>query len=103
MTEEQFAQHVETLASDARNRPELRELLREDHSVYDERSTLDVVRMRGWVLVCLARIGVTDDELVFVLEELETGLDTYLVAAAACALRTATQPRAEFAPFVMRA
>lgn len=103
MTEEQFARHAETLASDAQNRALLRELLREDHFVYDERSTLDVVRMRGWVLVCLARIGISDDELVYALEELESGLDAYLVAAAACALRTAPQPRAQFAPFVMRA
>ena len=44
--------------------------------------------MRGWVLLAMARAGVSDDALIFVLEELDTGVDAYLVAAAARALRS---------------
>jgi hypothetical protein len=54
------------------------------------------VRMRGWVLIALARTGVTDAELLFVLEELDTELDAYLVAAAARALRTYARPCPDF-------
>jgi protein SCO1/2 len=59
--------------------------------------------MRGWVLLALARRGLPDAALVFVLEELETGVDPYLVAAAARALRSRAGPRAEFVPRILRA
>ena len=47
--------------------------------------------------------GVSDAALIFVLEELDTGLDPYLVAAAARALRSYPPPNETLAPFVMRA
>jgi protein SCO1/2 len=59
--------------------------------------------MRGWTLHALAHAGVPDAALLFVLEELDTGIDPYLVAAAARALRSYPNPDASFAPFVMRA
>src|SRR6266480_4286354 len=49
------------------------------------------------------RAELTDATLLFVLEELDTGRDAYLVAAAARALRSYPKPVAAFAPFVMRA
>jgi protein SCO1/2 len=59
--------------------------------------------MRGWVLLALARAGLTDHGLPFVLEELDAGVDPYLMAAAARALRTYPGASSEFAPFVVRA
>ena len=59
--------------------------------------------MRGWVLLALARAGVSDAALIFVLEELDTGIDAYLVAAAARALAVLPRPQRHLAPFVMRA
>jgi hypothetical protein len=38
--------------------------------------------MRGWILIALSHVGLTDAALLFVLEELDTGRDAYLVAAA---------------------
>lgn len=102
-TEPQFAALVDALAADPSRRGQLSELLREDHPLYDQRGTAATVRMRGWVLLALARVGVPDDSLLFVLEELDTGTDAYLVAAAARALRSYPRPDAAFAPFVMRA
>ena len=102
-TEEQFAELVDALAADPDRREQLTDLLREDHPVYDQRGTSATVRMRGWVLVALARAGVSDAALLFVLEELDTGIDPYLVAAAASALRSYPNPTAAFAPFVIRA
>jgi protein SCO1/2 len=55
------------------------------------------------VLVALARAPVSDEALHFVLEELDTGVDPYLVAAAARALRSYPRPGPALAPFVMRA
>lgn len=102
-TEPQFAALVDALASDPERGEQLIELLREDHPSYDQRGTATTVRMRGWVLVALARTGVSDAALLFVLEELDTGVSAYLVAAAARALRSYQNPHPSFAPFVMRA
>src|ERR1700730_19188574 len=59
--------------------------------------------MRGWVLLALVRAGVSDTALLYVLDELDTGIDPYLVAAAAYALRSYQNPNPALAPFVMRA
>lgn len=103
LSEPQFAALVDALAADPERREQLTELLREDHPLYDQRGTATTVRMRGWVLLALARAGVSDAALLFVLEELDTGVDAYLVAAAARALRSYPNPNASFAPFMMRA
>lgn len=102
-SEPQFAALIDALATDPDRREQLTDLLREDHPLYDQRGTAATVRMRGWILLALARTGVSDAELTFVLEELDTGADAYLVAAAARALRSYPSPAAAFAPFVMRA
>ena len=82
-SEEEFAAQVDTFASHPEASGELIGLLREDHPAYDQRGAAATVRMRGWVLLALARAGVSDAALPFLLEELDTGTDAYLVAAAA--------------------
>lgn len=103
LSESEFAALVEVLSSDPNRRAELTDLLREDHPVYDQRSAAAIVRMRGWILVAVTNGGLSDDALLFVLEELDTGRDAYLVAAASRALRSYPKRVAAFAPFVMRA
>ncbi len=102
-SEVQFAALVDECAADSDRLDRLTDLLREDHPVYDQRGTAATVRMRGWVLLALARVGVSDAALLFLLEELDAGTDAYLVAAAARALRSYPNPTAALAPFVMRA
>jgi protein SCO1/2 len=94
---------VDAAAASPARHAELSELLREDHFFYRQRSTTAVIRMRGWVLLALARVGVADAELLYVIEELDTGIDAYVVAAAARALRSYPAPSPAFAPFVVRA
>ncbi len=103
LSEQQFATLVDALGASADGVDGLIALLREDHAVYDQRGTAAIVRMRGWILLALARVGLPERALLFVLEELDAGHDAYLVAAAARALRSSPSPRSEFAPFVMRA
>jgi protein SCO1/2 len=103
LSEDEFAALINTLAANPAGTTQLTDLLREVHSVYDGRGTATVVRMRGWILLALARCGLSDQALIFVLEELDTGIDAYLVAAAARALRSYSQPNETLAPFVMRA
>lgn len=102
-SEEQFAVLVDELVADPDRVGQLTELLREDHSFYDQHGAATVMRMRGWILLALARIEVPDAALPFVLEELDTGVDAYPVAAAACALRSYPKRDPAFAPFIVRA
>jgi protein SCO1/2 len=102
-SEAEFAARVDALNADPAHRAQLLDLLREDHPVYNQRGGATVSLMRGWVLVALARAPVCDEALPFVLEELDTGVDPYLVAAAAQALRSYPHPGPALAPFVMRA
>jgi protein SCO1 len=103
LSEPDFAALVDATAADAGRRERLTDLLREDHPSYSQRGTATIVRMRGWVLLAIARTGVSDAALIFVLEELDTGTDPYLVAAAARALRSYPRPNPALVPFVMRA
>jgi protein SCO1/2 len=103
VSEDEFAGLVDLLAADPAGSAQLTDLLYEEHPVYDGRGTATVIRMRGWVLLALARSVLSDQALIFVLEELDTGIDAYLVAAAARALRSYPQPNETFAPFVGRA
>jgi len=97
-TEEEFCSLVEQVSVS-----ELIDLLREDHAFYDQRGTTTIARMRGWVVLALTRNNLPDPALPFVIEELDTGVDAYLVAASAFALRSHPAPSAAFAPFVVRA
>ena len=100
-SEQQFAGLVDELAAGTNGGAELTNLLREEHPIYQQRSTNAVLRMRGWVLLALARIGLPESGLPYVIEELETGIHGYLVAAAARALRSYPTPCDAWAPFVM--
>lgn len=102
-SEQQFGALVDGLAFDPHGRQQLLDLLREDHPIYNNRGTNAVVRMRGWVLLSLARGGIPGDALIFLLEELDTGVDPYLIACAARALRSYPTRQPAFAPYLMRA
>jgi len=102
-SESEFGAFVDRLAADPSRCAHLTELLREDHAVYRERGAAEIVRMRGWVLLAIARAGVSEASLIFLLEELDAGVDPYLVAAAARALRSYPGPTDALEPFVMRA
>ena len=98
-----FAATVEEWGGTVAGRDRLVALLDEQHPAYEERSALDTVWMRGWILVALSRHELPSGALPFLLEELDTSMVPYLVAAAARALRFHPTPSPEFAPFLLRA
>jgi protein SCO1/2 len=100
MAEHAFVERVDT----ARDATDLFELLREDHRAYAGVAAAGVVRMRGWLYLALARLGLPPVALPYLFEELESGHDAYLVAAAAHALRTvpADAIHAEFLTAALR-
>lgn len=93
----------EEVLGQPQKRSQLLPLLEEDHAVYTGMRWGDIVDLRGWILAVLGRVGVDERALPFVLEELQSGEQAYLVAAAAFALRSFPQPRAAFLPFLQRA
>jgi protein SCO1/2 len=98
---------VQALVAETRAHPRRRRrlvaLLREDSVIYRERSRIEVNRMRGWILQAFGEVGLPADALPFVLQELESGHDAYVVAAAARALRGHRSPSRTLIPFVERA
>ncbi len=99
-TVEEVAALVDEVRASPARRDELVALLDEAHPVYQDRAAAVVVQVRGWVLQAFAGIGLPPAALPHVLEELESGHDAYLVAAAARALRGAPAPAAELARYL---
>jgi cytochrome oxidase Cu insertion factor (SCO1/SenC/PrrC family) len=71
-------------------RRELLPLLREDASIYRGRGTTETERLRAFVMAGIARAGLADELMPYIIEELETGTSPYTIAAAARAARGAS-------------
>jgi cytochrome oxidase Cu insertion factor (SCO1/SenC/PrrC family) len=66
-------------------------MLAEQSHVYQGLGSGEAERIRGFVLASFEKVGLPETALPFVLEELQTGLNPYTVAAAAKGLRGAGQ------------
>lgn len=84
-------------------RRELLPLLREDASIYRGRGTTETERMRAFVMAGIARAGLADELMPYVIEELETGTSPYTIAAAARAARGASSLPEEIAGLLLGA
>jgi cytochrome oxidase Cu insertion factor (SCO1/SenC/PrrC family) len=93
LPDDQVAAILAGLASaDARCgcRRELLPLLREDAPIYRGKGTTETERLRAFVMAGIARAGLADELMPYVIEELETGTSPYAIAAAARAARSAS-------------
>jgi len=102
-TQGRFRDEVIAAGALAKRSAGLLELLQESHPAYDECSSAEVVRRRGLVLLALGREPLCEEAIPAVLEELQTGHQPYLLAAAAHTLRTASKPRHAYAGCLLRA
>src|SRR5258708_3697510 len=66
---------------------DLVDLLAEQSPIYAGRSTNEAERLRGYLLASFELTGLPPRAMSFVIEELESGLNPYAVAAAARAVR----------------
>jgi protein SCO1/2 len=82
-----IADFIDKIKHKKRNQLVLLELLREDHRIYQERSSNTVVKLRGYALAAMYVCGTPAGALPYVYAILETERTPYLVAAAARALR----------------
>jgi len=82
---------VVLLVEACRHHPERRtcltSFLDERSACYAGRGTDEVDRLRGYILGTFAVVGAPIEALPYIIEELETGIDAYVVAGAARALR----------------
>jgi protein SCO1/2 len=101
--EEHIAALVDAVKENPRRRDCLVALLPEQISMYAGRSANATVRMRGYIIAAFGQVGLPAAALPYVLEELESGRDAYLVAAAATALRGLDGPTSHVVPFLVKA
>lgn len=92
--------HVNNAIAHA-NHAQLIALLDEGHAAYYGKSANEVVRIRGYILSSFKDIGLRDEAIPFVLQELESGKHAYLVAAAARALRGRAVPLSQACRYFM--
>jgi protein SCO1 len=102
-TEDEVAALVDRVRATPARRDALVGLLAEDAPVHAGRGTGSTARVRAWVLVTFADVGLPDEALPVVYEELESGREPVLVAAAARALRGRLAVDATAARFLLRA
>jgi protein SCO1/2 len=92
---------------DLRSRPDQREavaaLLAEQSPLYAGRSTGDAERLRGYLLASFETMGLPASAMSFVIEELQSGLNSYVVAAAAKAMRGARDLPEQIVPLLLEA
>ncbi len=92
---------------DLRSQPDQREaiaaLLAEQSPVYAGRSSGDAERLRGYLLASFETMGLPASAMPFVIEELESGLNAYVVAAAAKAMRGARDLPEQIVPLLLEA
>lgn len=101
--EESIAALVDAVKRNPRCRDSLVQLLPERISLYSGRGTNATIRMRGYIIAAFEQVGLPDAAIPYVLEELESGRDAYLVAAAAKALRGLDGSTSRAVPFLLKA
>ena len=102
-SEEEVAELVETVKRSPAQRDALVELLPEQNPVYRGRGTNQTIHMRGYILAAFEQVGLPEQALPYVLDELQNGRDAYAVAGAAKALRGLQNPSDELIPFLFKA
>ena len=101
--EEDIAAFVDAIKRSPERRGSLVELLSERHPLYSGRGANASMRIRGYILASFETVGLPGAALPYVLEELQTGREAYLVAAAAKAIRGLADPPDEAARYLLKA
>ncbi len=78
-------------------------LLPRNHEVYKGRGTNQVNRIRGYALAGFEDVGLPEEALVYVCEELDNGHSPYVIAASAKAIRGLAQPASGVGLFLTKA
>jgi protein SCO1 len=102
-SEDRISEWIDEIERSIGDRDLLLKLLLERSDIYKDRSTNETIRIRGYILSKFEHLGLPDSAIPYVLEELESGRDAYLVAAAAKAVRGMANPSIQLIPFLFKA
>lgn len=102
-SEDIIAQLIDDVKQSPERRDELVLLLPEWISLYKNRSTNEIIRIRGYTLAAFEKVGLPETALPYVLEELESGQKAYMVAGAAKALRGLDKTDSQLISFLLKA
>jgi protein SCO1/2 len=101
--EDRVAALVDQVRRDPAQRDRLVALLPERSPLYAGLGSNATTRMRGHLLAAFEHAGLPEAALPHVLEELESGREPFLVAAAARALRGLPRPTGDAVPYLLAA
>ncbi len=102
-TDEEIGKVLNRIRNGELSKSLLVELLSERHSVYIERPSYQMNRIKGYALASFLEVGLHDSAMNFVLDELQNGRNAYMVGAAARGMRGAKQPKAQYVNFLIQA
>lgn len=102
-TDEEIGDFIDNIRIAHHSRNYLTDILSERHTLYSERPSYQVVRIRGYAFASYSIVGLPDTAISLILDELQNGTHAYTVAGAAVGLRGAKQPRAEYSIFLLQA
>lgn len=102
-SDEALAAALSYMRSAEANQSELLSLLHEGASLYHGRGAGEAEQLRAYLMVAIAEAGFADALLPFIIEELETGLNPYGLAAASRAARQASVVPESLAELLLRA
>jgi cytochrome oxidase Cu insertion factor (SCO1/SenC/PrrC family) len=95
--------YVDRLRASPGSGGNLVDLLAEQSAIYAGRATNEAERLRGYILASFESTGLPASAMAFVIEELESGLNPYAVAAAAKAARGANRLPEHIVPLLLGA
>jgi len=101
--EDTIAAFVDTVKQSRGSKNLLVDLLPEQNPFYKGRGTNQIIRLRGYIMAAFGQVGLPDRALPYVLDELESGDNAYLVAASAISLRGLRQPTPDVIPYLFKA
>lgn len=101
--EETIVRFVDEVKQSRGDKNLLVDLLPERNPFYEGRGTNQTIRLRGYILAAFGQVGLPERALPYALDELESGNDAYLTAAAAIALRGLKPPTADVIPYLFKA
>ncbi len=101
--EEEIADFIDNVREFPDRREVLVDLLPERHPLYRNRGANQIIRIRGYILASFEYVGLPQSALIYVLQELESNLDAYIVAASAKAIRGMEHPTSQVVPYLLTA
>ena len=103
-TEKEFIQLVDDLKLNKQDVDTklLVDLLSERHPLYKDQNTIIVQSMKGYLISSLIILGTPTKALPYLLEELETSFQPYIVAASAMAIRGLKEPHPGISSFLIK-